>query len=639
MVSLHAQHPFSSKAGAGQAHLRLMATTDLHTHVYPYDYFADKPADTVGLARLATHIASIRAGAVNTMLVDDGDFLQGNPMGDYVAFERGVDKDNPHPIIRAMNQIGFDASTLGNHEFNYGLDFVLRSVAGAAFPILSANLVRTLGDTPLQDETVLPPYVILDRELIDGDGKGHPFRVGLIGFLPPQVMTWDRKNLEGRVCTRDIVEAAAAYVPRMRAEGADLVIALNHSGIGETDHVDGQENASLPLAAIEGVDIVLAGHQHMLFPGPVFDGIPGVDSARGTLNGKPAVMGGFWGSHLGVIDLLLERTDQGWTISDHESSLCPIARRNPDHTVTAVVKSDQRVLDAVAEDHAGTLSYIRRAVGRTKGPLHSYFALVADNPALQLVANAQLWYMRDMLKGSAYETLPVLSAAAPFKAGGLPGPDYFTDIPPGDLAIKHVADLYLYPNTIRAVRVTGAELKGWLERAAGIFNRIEPGAKDQPLIDLAFPSYNFDVIDGVDYQIDASQPSRFCPKGRLVNPGASRIRNLCYMGEPVHDEMEFIVATNNFRAGGGGGFPGASGNTIVFEGPDTNRDVIVRYIAEQGTVDPAADYNWRLAPLPGTSVLFETAPRASAFLGDLVQFDIRTLGQAANGFAQFRISF
>ena len=226
-ASLIAVHPFSARAAAGQAHLRIMETTDLHVHVFPYDYYADKPRDTVGLARSASHIKSIRDEATNSMLVDNGDFLQGNPMGDYIAYERGMKDGDMHPGITAMNAVGFDASTLGNHEFNYGLDFLMKSLAGADFPVVSANVVKEMGGTPTADQTLLKPYVILDRMVTDGAGEAHAIKVGLIGFVPPQIMNWDRKHLEGNVQARDILETARAYVPEMKEAGADIIIALS----------------------------------------------------------------------------------------------------------------------------------------------------------------------------------------------------------------------------------------------------------------------------------------------------------------------------------------------------------------------------------------------------------------------------
>ncbi|WP_417524497.1 bifunctional 2',3'-cyclic-nucleotide 2'-phosphodiesterase/3'-nucleotidase [Marinovum sp.] len=637
-AGLVALHPFSLRAAANQAHLRIMETTDLHVHVFPYDYYADKPIDTVGLARTAALINNVRAEATNALLIDNGDFLQGNPMGDYIAYERGMKEGDMHPVIAAMNALGFDASTLGNHEFNYGLSFLEKSLAGANFPVVCANIAKSMGASPTEDETLLPPYVILDHKVTDGAGEEHPIKVGLIGFVPPQVMNWDRRHLEGNVQARDIVETARAYVPQMREAGCDLVVALSHSGIGAADHAEGMENASVPLAAVEGIDAILTGHSHLVFPSSTYADFAGLDVEKGTIMGKPAVMGGFWGSHMGLIDLMIERDGNGWRVLSHTSEARPIYTRGEDRSITPTVDSVDEVLAAAEQEHQETLAYVRRAVGKTDAPLHSYFALVADDPSVQIVSNAQTWYIEQMMQGTEYEGLPILSAAAPFKAGGRGGPEYYTDVAVGDVAIKNVADLYLYPNTVRAVKVTGAEVKDWLERSAGMFNQIEPGAEDAVLLNPEFPSYNFDVMDGVTYQIDLSQPSKFGPKGELINPEASRIVNLAYNGEPIDPGQEFIIASNNYRAGGGGSFPGASPETTIFEGPDTNRDVIVRYIVEKGTVSPRADGNWSFAPMEGTTVIFETGPAGASYADSVPGVTIEEAGMSDTGFARFRIS-
>ena len=637
-ASFIALHPFSANAQANQAHLRIMETTDLHVHVFPYDYYGDRPVDTVGLSRTAALIQAVRDESTNSLLLDNGDFLQGNPMGDYIAYERGMSEGDMHPIVSAMNVLGYQGSTLGNHEFNYGLDFLMNTVSGANFPVISANVVREMGAGPREDVTLVPPYAIFDHQVTDGAGETHDIRIGLIGFVPPQIMNWDRQHLQGNVQARDIVETARAYVPQMREEGADLIIALSHSGIGEADHVDGQENASIPLAAVEGIDAILTGHHHRVFPGPDYAEAAGVDADTGTIMGKPATMGGFWGSHMGLIDLMLAREGGAWRIVAHETEARPISMRNEDRSITALVESVEEVEAAAQEEHEATLDYVRRAVGRTEAPLHSYFALVADDPSVQIVSIAQIWYIEQMMAGTEHEGLPILSAAAPFKAGGRGGPQYYTDVPVGDVAIRNVADLYLYPNTVRAVRINGEQLQAWLERSAGIFNQITPGEQDQVLLNDEFPSYNFDVIDGVDYQIDLSQPSRFTARGEPLNPDAQRIVNLTYNGEPVTPDMEFIVATNNYRAGGGGDFPGASPETTVFEGPDTNRDVIVRYIVEQGTINPAADGNWSFAPLADTTVLFDTGPDAAPYADGVPGVEIEPAGDGPDGFARFRIT-
>lgn len=631
-------HPFTARANANQAHLRIMETTDLHVHVFAYDYYGDKSNDTMGLARTASIIEQIRAEARNSILVDNGDFLQGNPMGDYIAYERGMKEGDIHPIIAAMNVLGYDGGTLGNHEFNYGLDFMFKVLGGANFPMVCANLARgTLAENPRDDDLFLKPYMILDRTITDGAGTEHKIRIGLIGFVPPQIMTWDARHLTGNAATRDIVKAAEAWVPQMREEGADIVIALSHSGIGQEQWAENLENASVPLAAVPGIDAIVTGHSHLDFPGPKFDGFAGVDNAKGTVSGKPAVMGGFWGSHLGLIDLMLERDGNSWKIVGHTSEARPIYER-VDRKVKALVADNPEVLAAAKADHEATLAYVRTAVGKTSAPLHSYFALVADDPSVQVVSQAQTWYITDMLKDTEWKDLPVLSAAAPFKAGGRGGADYYTDVPAGDIAIKNVADLYLYPNTVQAVVITGAELKDWLEMSAGIFNRIEPGASDAELINGDFPSYNFDVIDGVTYQVDLTQPAKYTPKGELQNAGANRIQDLSFNGQPVDPEQKFVVATNNYRGGGGGNFPEIGPDKVVFQAPDTNRDVIVRYIVEQGTINPSADANWSFAPVEGTTVQFSTGPKAKDFVGDVKGVTIEPAGEGTDGFALYRIT-
>ena len=632
-------HPFAARAAGNQAHLRLMETTDIHVNVFPYDYYADKPNDTMGLTRTATIIDNIRAEATNSLLIDNGDVLQGNPMGDYMAYQHGMKDGDVHPVIKAMNTLGYSVGTLGNHEFNYGLDFMFKVLAGANFPFVCANLTKgQLASDPTKDDLFFKPYLILEKKIKDGAGNESPVKIGFIGFVPPQIMLWDIKNLEGKAQTRDIVEAAKAWVPVMKAEGADIVIALSHSGIDGSGPSDKMENASLYVASVDGIDAVFTGHQHLVFPGPkTWDGIKDADPVKGTLHGKPAVMAGFWGSHLGLIDLLLEKDGKSWKIVDFTSEARPIYHRDDKKKVIADVADKKEVVEAAKAEHEATLTYVRTPVGKTSAPLYSYFALVADDPSVQIVSQAQIWYIKEMLKETQYKDLPVLSAAAPFKCGGRNGADYYTDVPAGNVAIKNVADLYLYPNTVQAVVINGAQVKNWLEMSAAMFNQVKPGAKDADLINNAFPSYNFDVIDGVTYQIDVSQPRRFGDDGKLLNADANRIQNLQFDGKPIDPAQKFLVVSNNYRAGGGGNFPEIASDKVVYQAPDTNRDVIVRYVHDQGTINPTADGNWTFKPLPGTTAVFQSSPKAKDFLGQVKSVKIEDGGEGADGFRNYRL--
>lgn len=625
-------------AQAETVELRLMETTDIHVHLLNYDYYRDRQDDTVGLAKVATLLEQARAEVDNAILFDNGDLIQGNPMGDYMANVRGLEQGEVHPVYKAMNLLDYAVGNLGNHEFNYGLEFLEAAIAGAEFPYISANVFIDDGDDdPSNDQPFIDPYVILDRTLVDGAGAEHAIRIGVIGFVPPQIAVWDRANIEGRLIAKDIVETAEHYVPQMKAEGADIVVAIPHSALGATTGREGmEENASFFLSEVEGIDAILFGHAHRVFPAEEFGELDGVDVAAGTLNGVPSVMPGFWGSHLGVIDLTLEIEDGVWSVAGAEVENRPIYTRDG-RTVVSLVDPNEAVAAAVAEEHQATLDFVRSAVGQTTAPINSYFALVADDPSIQIVTDAQKWYVEALIDGSDYHGIPVLSAGAPFKAGGRGGPEYYTDVPAGEIAIKNVADLYLYPNTVRAVLLNGAQVKDWLEMSANMFGTIDPAMDgEQPLLNPDFPSYNFDVIDGVTYRIDVSQPPKFATDGTVANPDSSRIVDLQFEGAPIDPDKMFVVATNNYRAGGGGRFPHLDGSNIIIEAPDTNRDVIVRYLIEKGEIDPSADGNWSLAPIPGdVAVTFESGPAAQAYLEG--RTDVEPMGSNEAGFQIYRL--
>ncbi|MFG0212754.1 bifunctional 2',3'-cyclic-nucleotide 2'-phosphodiesterase/3'-nucleotidase [Brevibacillus porteri] len=615
--------------------LRLLETTDIHTNIVNYDYYQDKNTDEFGLAKTATLVKKAREEAKNSILIDNGDLLQGNPLGDYVAKIDPLKAGDTHPAYKAMNLMDYDVANIGNHEFNFGLEFLETSLKGAKFPYINSNVyVDDKDKNPDNDKNMYTPYEILERTFKDENGKDVKLKVGVIGFVPPQIMQWDKANLEGKVIAKDIVETANKFVPEMKKKGADIIIAVPHSGIGPTEGGPQLENASYQLSKVDGIDAILFGHSHSVFPGPGFDKIPGIDAEKGTINGKPAVMPGFWGNHLGVIDLTLKQEKGKWKVAESATKVVPIYDKA---NKASLADADKAIVDAVKEDHDKTVEWVRSAVGKTSSPIFSYFALVQDDPSIQIVTNAQKWFVEKNVKGTEYEGIPVLSAGAPFKAGGRNGVSYYSNIPAGTIAIKNVSDLYIYPNTLKAVLVDGATVKEWLERSAGQFNQIDLKKTDeQPLINESFPTYNFDVIDGVTYQIDVTQPSKYAVDGKVASKDANRIKNLSFNGKPVKPEDKFIVVTNNYRASGGGAFPGLDGKNIVIDSPDENRQIVIDYILNQKNIDPAADNNWSFAPVDAKlNVTFTSSPDAKPFAEKLS--NIKFINVLETGFAKFSI--
>ncbi|MCB1390154.1 MAG: bifunctional 2',3'-cyclic-nucleotide 2'-phosphodiesterase/3'-nucleotidase [Rhodobacteraceae bacterium] len=615
--------------GQRGVHLRLIETTDLHLHLLPYDYYADRPWAGVGLASAARLIEAARAEAPNSLLFDNGDFLQGTPMGDYVAQERGLRAGDLHPIMAAMNALNYDAITLGNHEFNYGLDFLLRTLQGARFPVVSSNLMTRRGSDARADRTLVKPYVLLDRLVADENGYRHPLRIGVIGFAPPQVVDWDNHALDGRLQARDIVETAQAWVPEMREAGADIVVALAHTGIGGARHTEGMENAAVPLARTGGIDALLTGHSHLLFPSPVFSSMPDVDIASGTISGKPAVMGGCWGAHVGLIDLLLLREGGEWRVLGTRSEVRALPRDESE--------ADSRISQAVAALHADTLTAIRRPVGHTSEALHSYFTHLGVTGSLQVVAEAQRAYVRARLTDPDLVDLPILSAVAPFKSGGRGGPAGYTDVPSGPVALRHIADLYPFPNAIAALCLTGAEILEWLERSAGAYNRVKPGTEGTPLRNAEVPGYNFEVIDPLDVVYDLSQPARYDPAGDLVDPAARRVVSATLDGVPLDPAARYVLCTNSYRACGAGRFAGAQPRNLVLSDEKVTRDILRQHVGQEGTLNRGRHGSLRFRAMPGTSVLFETGPAARRHLDQIAAFRPEPRGLTRQGFLRLKL--
>jgi len=509
----------------------------VHGHILPFDYFTHQTDRPHGLARIATVVRQARgeAGPGNCLLVDSGDFLQGTPLSDLTPHP-GHGWRGQHPVLRAMNTLGYDAATLGNHEFNFGLDWLRGVLCKADFPVICANAVTCRGDTPLNDVTLLPPFEILTREVHDAQGTPHRVRIGLIGLTPPQIMTWDHAHLSGRLTARDMVDCARAWVPLIRSKGADLVIALAHTGLEATEDRGRQaphlrpddaiqiqpmlENAARAIAGVPGIDAVIAGHSHRRYPA--------CDDDATAPTGAPCVIPGFAGSHLGQLDLDLARHATGWHVTGHRTTLRPVADAAP----------CDRLMRRLARAHAHTVRLTDRVVARTAQPIHSYLSMVQDDLATQIVNDVQRAALQEALENTPHAGLPVLSATAPFKTGGRGGPG---------------------------------------------------------------------------------------------------IRDLCHGGRPVSDMDRFVIATNSYRAWGGGPFRPLASGGMIYRGRLSIREMIVEHVLTLGTIQPQTRADWGFVPMPGTHAELETGPGLRTHSEEIAALGASDVGTTETGFLRLRI--
>ncbi len=639
--------PRTNVADGTRTTLALLESTDVHSNVLSYDYYQLSEDMSLGFERLATLIGEARQQYPNSMLFDAGDTIQGTALADLQARAQPLPCEQELAMYKAMDVLGYDAGTIGNHEFNYGLPFLSQVTGtplaaagttgkhcrGPGYPLVLSNVFDAKSGKPL-----FAPYLVLDRSLdvirADGSHATVPVRIGVLGFTPPAIMEWDKTSLEGKVTTLGLVEAAKRYLPALQAQHVDLVIAISHGGLDTSPYSSAMENANWYLAEVPGIDVLLLGHSHQPFPDPGnpksrFASMPDVDNIRGFVHGKPAVMGNFWGKSLGVIELGLVSRDGRWRI-DPAATHSEV--RNIKRADGSVVAADAAIAAAVHDEHLATIKYVSTPIGDSDFAMTSYFAEVGDVSALQPVNMAQREYAERYIAENlpALKFVPVLSAAAPFKSGFGGSTDY-TDIPAGPLAIRNAADLYLYPNTLAAVKINGAGLKAWLEQSAHRFNRIDPTkAESQELINRKYSGYNFDVIQGgVSYVID------------LTRAEGDRIKDLRYHGQPVDPAQVFVVVTNNYRASGGGHFPGMDGSNIVIDSPDMNRNVLIDWVRQNKQLrraDDGSDRSWHFETVKTKGdVVFTTAAGKIDIAREAGLKRVRWIKDIDNGMAAYAI--
>lgn len=577
-------------------HLRILATTDLHMHLG-----AETP--TGGLARLAPLIATERARCANVLLFDNGDLIEGTPLADELA-RTGLRAHDKHPAIAALNRLGFDAATLGNHDFAHGVDFLRRVLRDCAYPVTLANAGLTHGPA-LWSESLL-----LRRRMQDEAGQSHELTIGVFGVLPPQTIDWE-VGLAHDLQTEDVVTAARRAVSSLRARGADVIIALSHGG-----HGDGQvaraENAAGIIAGIEGVNAVIAGHTHEMIVRPA------------TATTAPIVKAGFAGSHLAAISLRLQGAPGAWQVD------CTLAEALP-----AAADPCPAMADTLRTVPADIISRLTRPVGCTPVPLNSHFSLLGRDAGLRLVESALRAHVSAALPSNG---LPILAAFAPFRTGGRGGPGNFVSVPAGPLLRSDLSTLYPFTNHVAAIHVSGAEVAEWLERAATIFAQLPNDPDIHPLIDPAMPGFQFDIIAGLDYRINISRPAAFDIAGR-PQPHPGRIEALRHAGRELRPEDQFLLVTNSYRMCGGPIYaPLTAGKTCLL--PERARirvrDVVAGHLGHLSTGQGSDAVFFSLAAHAGSRASFDTA--AAALPGDC-PLPAESIGLTETGFQRLILKF
>lgn len=619
--------------------LAILETTDVHSNILSYDYYKQKDDPTLGYERVATLIRQARGEFPNTVLFDSGDTIQGTVLADYQALVKPLGCDSELAIYKAMDAVGYDGGTAGNHEFNYGLPFLAqvtnttmnvdgvaaRQCAGPKFPLVLSNVYSARDGKP-----IFKPWTIVTKQVTATGSDGKPvaasLKIGIIGFTPPPILDWDKRNLAGKVTVNGVVEAANRYMPEVLAQKPDIVVAILHGGLNTAPYTPKMENGGWYLAGVPGIDALLLGHSHTEFPGPRYAGMKDVDAKRGIVRGVPAVMGGFFGKDLGVIQMTLQRENGRWVVQKDKSHsqvrpICP--KKNE------CVAPDPSIAPIVRDAHEAAVAYVNTPIGATDHALTSYFADEGNMSALAVVNAAQIDYARDELARSRpdLKDVPILSSASAFRTG-FGGPEDFTDVPVGPMTIRNAADLYFYPNTLAAVKTDGAGVKAWLEKAATRFNRIDPAKDGEQQLIGKLPGYNFDQMQGgVTYTIDVSKPE------------GERIGNLRYKGKPVKPSQPFVVVTNNYRASGGGEFPGMSGDNIVLSAPDGNREVVIHWVEAKKTITnkDVEKRSWRFTPVRTKGPVTFTSAAGKANVAASLGLPIRQLRDNGDGTAVYAI--
>jgi 2',3'-cyclic-nucleotide 2'-phosphodiesterase (5'-nucleotidase family) len=524
----------------------IAATTDVHGAVTAWDYVADREAPG-GLVRAATVVDSLRRAHPGALvLLDGGDLIQGNPLAMYYAT---VQPRELHPLVDVLNAMGYDALTPGDHEFDFGLDVLGRAFGGAGFPLIAANIYRLPRDT-----FAYAPHLILPRGGV---------RVGVTGLTTPGAMVWHGAAFKDRLVIRPIIPAASEAVAALRAAGADLTVAVVHGGLDGESSYDtsavGPENVAARLATLRNrPDVVIVGHSHRHFADSVINGVHFVQPRAGARS-------------LGVVRVWMVRDAGG---QGGRGAGYRVARVASQEIALDRVTPSRTLVERLRAAHEAVRNWASQPLAVAEGDWRAREARVRDTPLLDFISTVQRRAARTHL-----------SAASAFSTDA--------GFPSGPVRLRDVAGVYPAEHTLKAVRIDGARLRRYLEHSARYF-RAWTGAG--PVINDSVPGSDYDVVSGVHYEIDLSQPV------------GGRIRNLSYQGRPVTDGDVFLMAVSSYRQAGGGGYGMLAGLPVEYDAGQRVRDLLLDAVrdAQQLRPDGYFEESWRIEPPEARRAAIET---------------------------------
>jgi 2',3'-cyclic-nucleotide 2'-phosphodiesterase / 3'-nucleotidase len=512
--------------------ITILGTTDLHGNINPIDYYTNKP-DNRGLAKLATLIKRIRKDQPNTLLIDSGDTIQGSPLE---SVHGRKNNQPPDPMMLVMNSLNYDAMTVGNHEYNFGLKVLEKARGEAKFPWLSANTYDIAKGQPHYK-----PYIVKE---VGG------VKIGILGLTTPGVPNWDNPPNYAGLEFHEPVSEARKWVPELRVkELCDVVVIAMHMGLGEdlrTGEVSpGQvphENEAIAIAKeVPGVDVIFMGHTHREVPSLY-------------VNGVLLTQANYWGRHLARADIYLQKELAGWRVYAKSARTLPAEDR---------VEPDPEVVKIAGPYDLETQGWLSRVIGQSAEELTAKEARFRDTAILDLIQKVQL----DAGKAD-------VSMVASFNSEAR--------IAKGGVSVRDIAGLYVYENTLVVLEVTGQQLKDALEHSAKYFKAYVPGKPLADLVDEKIPAYNFDIAEGVTYELDISKPI------------GQRIQNLRFRGQPLSPTRKLRLATNNYRVNGGGGYVMYKNAPVVYRSSEEIRELIIDWVERNKTVPTKPNNNWSI---------------------------------------------